>query len=1169
MVLLVLLLLASPTADAHKVKVWDSATAKSIADGGGQLLADYGSYQLYEIEHLRPELVTADKAEVRDDYNHVRLNTTTIDTSTAAASSVRQSAATFSGKRMHLIQFVGPVRPAWHEALKQTGARIISYVPENTYLVYGDAPSLAKLQGLADSMSSVQWHGEYADNYKIQPNARLVDDKGNLRQIQTDEFAIQLVDDPDANPATLALIDRLKLEPVRRRYHLLQYVNLLVRLHPQDVSTIATQPDVVSIRAYTEPSKQDERQDQIVAGNLSGNAPSGPGYLAWLAGKGFTQAQFDASGFVVDVSDSGIDDGTTTPGHFALYTLGDTNNASRIMYSRLEGTQNPQSTVEGCDGHGTINAHILCGYDAQPISFPHTDATGYYYGLGVCPFVRVGSSVIFDPANFTNPDYPTLMSEAYRDGARISNNSWGSAGDGSYDSDSQAYDALVRDAQPAGSPFPASGNQEMVIVFSDGDGGPGSQTVTPPGTAKNVIAVGAAENVRSMSTANGGNNSAGQDGCTTFDTDANSANSIVSFSGRGPCADGRNKPDLVAPGTHITGGAPQSFPPPAPDGTGSALPCFLTINAIDIGICGEPGSGMIGASNFFPVGQEFFTESSGTSHSAPAVAGACALLRQYFINQSLQPPSPAMTKAYLINSARYMTGVGANDDLWSNNQGMGELDLGTAFDGVVRTLRDEIPVDKFIASGQTRTFLGTISDPSQPFRVTLAWTDAPGSTFGAALNNDLDLTVSVGGSIYRGNVFSGNHSVTGGSADHLNNVESVFLPAGTTGSFDVTITAANINSDAVPGDADPLDQDFALVVYNGVATAGGGPANFAAVAGVYQGLVQSNSPSQQTSGFVSITAGATGSFSAKLTMGEASDSFKGTFDNDGDGTAVVPRVGAGPLTVTLHIDLTNGTDQITGTVSDGTFTSDLTANRPVFNSKSNPATQYEGYYTILVPPNPGDTGPNFPQGSGYGSVTVDGSGRIRFSGTLADGTRVSQSTVVSKDGMWPVYIPLYAAKQGSLSGWVTFTNIVGVSDLNGSLNWVKPRAAISKFYPNGFATQITLLGSQYVALPAGIPALTVSNANCNLLVTSGAGDLASSVSNSVTLSANNKVSLCTPNGFKLAVIAKTGLFSGSFINPATAKPTAFRGALFQKQNDGAGFFLGADQAGFVTVEPVP
>ena len=33
-----------------------------------------------------------------------------------------------------------------------------------------------------------------------------------------------------------------------------------------------------------------------------------------------------------------------------------------------------------------------------------------------------------------------------------------------------------------------------------------------------------------------------------------------------------------------------------------------------------------------------------------------------------------------MNAARYMTGVGANDTLPSNNQGMGEADLNNFFD---------------------------------------------------------------------------------------------------------------------------------------------------------------------------------------------------------------------------------------------------------------------------------------------------------------------------------------------------------------------------------------------------------------------------------------------------------------------------------------------------------
>ena len=120
----------------------------------------------------------------------------------------------------------------------------------------------------------------------------------------------------------------------------------------------------------------------------------------------------------------------------------------------------------------------------------------------------------------------------------------------------------------------------------------------------------------------------------------------------------------------------------------------------------------------------------------------------------------------------------------------------------------------FTGTGQTRTFTGEVADPSQPFRVTVAWTDAPGNTFGKAYNNDLDLTVTVGGATYLGNVFNGAYSTTGGTADKVNNVESVFLPPGTKGATTITVTAENINSVGVPNNANEINQDFALVIDN-------------------------------------------------------------------------------------------------------------------------------------------------------------------------------------------------------------------------------------------------------------------------------------------------------------------------------------------------------------------
>lgn len=786
-------------AASHKLQLNDPALAGQVTAAGGQLLADYSGYQLYQIPEIPPALATNAQVTLRDSDNLILLNAARLDTTRSEIQALRQPLSAFAGKRLHLIQFVGPVQPAWHSALLEAGPQVVAYVPHNAYLLYGDAPSLRKIQALAASAKFVQWEGPFADEYKIHPMARVLDAQGLPRAIGTDRFSIQLLNDPPANAATLALLERLKLDSFAPPQSVLHYRNLIVRLSPDSIRLIAAQPDVVSIQPFFTPRKFDERQDQIVAGNLSGTSPSGPGYLAWLASKGFTQAQFTSSGFAVDLSDSGIDNGTTSPNHLGLHVNGALANPSRVTYNRVEGTPNGGSTPAGCDGHGTLNAHVVAGYNSLS-GFPHTDTSGFHYGLGVCPFVNVGSSVIFDPNDFTYPDFNNLQSEAYQSGARISNNSWGSGGSGAYDAYAQNFDALARDAQPDGSTYPTPGNQEMVLVFSAGNDGPGPVTTGSPGLAKNVICVGAAANVQAFGAG---------DGCGQPDSGADNANDVCSFSSRGPCADGRHKPDLVAPGTHVSGGVIQAANP-GPNGT--ADPCFLSNG---MGICGGTNGDL-----FWPSGQQFYSASSGTSHAAPAVSGACALLRQYFLNNFTSPPSPAMTKAYLMNSARYITGLAASDNLWSDSQGMGELNLGMAFDGTPRLLRDELSSDLFTNSGQLRVFTGTISDTNKPFRVTVVWTDAPGEQFSnPTLKNNLDLVVIAGGKTYLGNVFQGAYSSTGGSADQANNVESVFLPAGVSGPFSIRILATDINSDGVPGNASPLDQDFALVAYNATGTA--------------------------------------------------------------------------------------------------------------------------------------------------------------------------------------------------------------------------------------------------------------------------------------------------------------------------------------------------------------
>jgi hypothetical protein len=673
---------------------------------------------------------------------------------------------------LHLLQFSGPIRDAWRRSMSEAGLEVVTYVPDYGYLVWGDGPALERLARAA----GLRWWGPYHPFYALHP--ALADPQKLPPQV---DVIVQLYRHPNSAQAVQAILDQAQAV-TRAPRPVLVYENLGVRIATEKLSWLVSLPEVVNVAPRPRHQMLDEVQDQIVAGHLdeSGAQPAAPGYLAWLSGTlGFTTT---ASAYpIVDVSDDGIDSGSDTPLHPDFYFLGDAARPDRLVFN-VNWTSDPDAGGQG--GHGTVNASIVAAYNDQA-GFPYQDEDGYRYGLGINPFGRVAGSKIFCSNGawcLPDDDYTALISQTYALGGRISNNSWGCgvpwcAGD--YDADAQLYDALVRDAQPGSASH--TGNQEITILMAAGNDGAAANTVNSPATAKNVITVGAAESYRPT----------WSDGCGAGPSDADSAQDMAWTSSRGPTDDGRVKPELVAPGTHIHGAAAQA---PAYDGGN---------------IC-DP---------HHPAGQTLYAASSGTSHSTPAVAGAASLIARYYQDHLGQPPpSPAMLKAYLVNATRYLSGNGAGGDLPSNDQGYGEIHLGLAFDDATRVVVDQGRV--FGNSGERDELRGTVSDPARPFRVTLAWTDAPGPTFADAYVNDLDLEVILGGQTYKGNVFSGTTSMTGGSADPRNNVESVFLPAGQSGPFTVRVLATNVAGDGLPGNADPTDQDFALVVYNGAQTLG-------------------------------------------------------------------------------------------------------------------------------------------------------------------------------------------------------------------------------------------------------------------------------------------------------------------------------------------------------------
>ena len=101
-----------------------------------------------------------------------------------------------------------------------------------------------------------------------------------------------------------------------------------------------------------------------------------------------------------------------------------------------------------------------------------------------------------------------------------------------------------------------------------------------------------------------------------------------------------------------------------------------------------------------------------------------------------------------------------------------------------------------------------------------------------------------------------------------------------------------------------------------------------------------------------------------------------------------------------------------------------------------------------------------PAGTSFGTVKVDELGNITFAGSLADGTSVSQSSVISKDGYWPFYVSLYGGA-GSLWGINYFTNhtIESVP----CLSWINgTNSSKNALYRSGFTNQqAAAIGSFY------------------------------------------------------------------------------------------------------------
>jgi hypothetical protein len=487
-------------------------------------------------------------------------------------------------------------------------------------------------------------------------------------------------------------------------------------------------------------------------------------------------------------------------------------------------TEFPGDVADNRDGHGTITASIISAFTDFNI---RADENRYRLSLGIAPRVTLVSDKFYRCDPPYAGDLPNAIERLKLRSVNVINMSLNQCGFGAcgYTGWSETLDWSTRKGSLL---FTVSGGNtpDDEIPFCQNARCP---FVRGPASAKNVIAVGATESFTPASWANNPD-TPGVEICGWNEPPpTRDARNIPSFSApRDP--DSMVKPDLVAAGVRVTG-------PRSPDAlcTGGVF-------------CNPPASPPSAG----------YAMSAGTSFAAPAVAGAAAVVRRWFLNLTLNSdPSPAMVKAILINGARDIGGPPAtppcpvvsglrtaavHDESFGETACIGHIPDPYQGWGMLSLERLLGPAGNYFFSDQDwhpelgsamsvwQTTL-TVNDGSRPVRITLVYTDPGGNIAGLSpyrVKNDLSLGAfryPPCSPCWYGNNFD---TTTGYSRpnvsanDSVNNVEQIIIPPGTYASgtqLTVYVQGTNITEHiwgfpaGPPLYIEPV-QDFALFAEN-------------------------------------------------------------------------------------------------------------------------------------------------------------------------------------------------------------------------------------------------------------------------------------------------------------------------------------------------------------------
>jgi hypothetical protein len=184
-----------------------------------------------------------------------------------------------------------------------------------------------------------------------------------------------------------------------------------------------------------------------------------------------------------------------------------------------------------------------------------------------------------------------------------------------------------------------------------------------------------------------------------------------------------------------------------------------------------------------------------------------------------------------------------------------------------------------------------------------------------------------------------------------------------------------------------------------------------------------------------------------------------------------------------------------------------------------------------------------PTNDGYATLRINDTGGLALAGTLADNTTFSESTGISKNGIWSIYTELYKGT-GILVGWQTNTLTNGIS---GSVYWVKPPLA-DIYYTNGVEIQAIVGGTNFVRPVVGT----------QYQIAFSGGTIVGSLINTLTVDGSGQFALASGSAdadkLKLS-LSNAGVLAGKIFNPTTGATLSFKGAFTSPSQGGSGFVL--------------